>query len=179
MNATSSLRRAGALLAGAAVLVGALAGCTAGTGTTPAPSTGAAPTTTPAPAGPENADETTVARVVEDFQNAMASGDFAGACGAFTDEAAAQLVATVNAATPPVDPAAPPLDCPTALGRVLGQTGAPEAATEAAASLRVTDVTIDGLTATVRWTSTREQVVRQDAVRLQSVAGFWRVAGPA
>jgi hypothetical protein len=170
----NSLRTPLGRAAAAAVLAAALAGCTSGAAptTTPAPTT--APTTSAAPAGDGAVGpaEQTVAAALTTYQRAVAGGDFVLACSQMTAEAAGQLVAAVQRIAP-----AP--SCVEAMTAVLGQTGAAEAAVEAANTITVTDVEIDDLSATVRWTSTRQGVLREDALGLQQVDQQWRLAGPA
>lgn len=173
----NSLRTPLARAAAAAVLAAALgapAGCTSGAApaTTPAPTT--APTTAPAPAGDGavGPDEQAVAAALTTYQRAVAGGDFVLACSQMTAEGTGRLVAAVQRIAP-----AP--TCVEAMAAVLGQAGAAEAAVEAANSITVTDVEIDGLSATVRWTSTRQGVPREDALTLQQVDLQWRLAGPA
>jgi hypothetical protein len=177
----STATRATALAAVAAALgAGALAGCTApGTAATATASSTsvASPTTTAVPAG-EGAvgpDEQAVAAVLRTYQQAIAGSDYVLACQLMTLESAVQLTVAVQAAAAP----APVADCPQALAAVVGQPGAIDAAVEAANTVTVTDVTIEGLSATVRWSSTRQGVPRTDGVALQQVDGQWRVAGPA
>jgi hypothetical protein len=90
-----------------------------------------------------------------------------------TTDAAVRLVGAVQAAGNPVP------GCVEAMAAVLGQPGAAEAAIEAANSITVTDVTIEGLTATIRWSSTRQGVPRTDDLVLQQIDLQWRLAGPA
>ena len=80
----------------------------------------------------------------------------------------------MQAATPTPVPG-----CAEALRVVVTQPGAADAAIEAASSITVTDVTIEGLSATVRWSSTRQGVARTDGLTLQQIDGQWRLAGPA
>ncbi len=133
-----------------------------------------APSTVPAPVeaalGPE---EQRVAGALRSYLAAVAAGDFAGACGQLTVESAQALVTAVQRAGGAVP------GCPEALGAVLVQPGAAQTAIDAASTTTVQEVTIDGFTATVRWSSTQRGAPRTDAVALQSVAGQWRLAGPA
>jgi hypothetical protein len=133
-----------------------------------------APSTVPAPVeaalGPE---EQRVAGALRTYLTAVAAGDFAGACGQLTVESAQALVTAVQRAGGAVP------GCPEALGAVLVQPGAAQTAIDAASTTTVQEVTIDGFTATVRWSSTQRGAPRTDAVALQSVAGQWRLAGPA
>jgi hypothetical protein len=140
-----------------------------------APTTGpGAPSTEPAPVeaalGPE---EQRVAGALRTYLDAVAAGDFAGACAQLTVESAQALVTAVQQA----GGAAP--GCPEALGAVLVQPGAAQTAIDAASTTAVQEVVIDGFTATVRWSSTQRGAPRTDAVALQSVAGQWLLAGPA
>jgi hypothetical protein len=133
---------------------------------TPAPTTAAAETLL----GPE---EQRVAEALRTYLNAVATGDFAGACGQLTVESAGALATAVQTA----GGAAP--GCPEALSAVLLQSGAAQTAIDAASTTAVEEVTVDGLTATVRWRSVQRGVPRTDAVTMQSVDGQWRLAGPA
>ncbi|MCX6467338.1 MAG: hypothetical protein NTW05_27700 [Pseudonocardiales bacterium] len=178
-TATRAGVRAGAAVAVAAVLAGgALAGCTTQgpTPTTPtAGATSAAPTTAAVPTG-EGAvgeQEQAVAAALVAYQTAVAGGDYVLACSQMTTDAAVRLVGAVQAAGNPVP------GCVEAMAAVLGQPGAAEAAIEAANSITVTDVTIEGLTATIRWSSTRQGVPRTDDLVLQQIDLQWRLAGPA
>jgi hypothetical protein len=170
-------------------LVGVLGGCTAtapATGGASSPSIGSAvsaPATTAATRGaaPTTAAgdgavgpaEQAVADVLQSYQDAVAAGDFALACTQMTVESATALVGAVQGA----GALAP--TCPEALAAVVGQPGATQAAIEAANSIVIDDVSVAGLSATIRWTSTRQGVPRSDALSMQSVDGQWRLAGPA
>jgi hypothetical protein len=169
-------------------LVGVLGGCTAtapATGGASSPSigsavsapatTGGAAPTTAAGDGAVGPAEQAVADALQGYQDAVASGNFALACAQMTVESATALVGAVQGA----GALAP--TCPEALALVVGQPGAVQAAIEAANSIVVDDVTIsaNGLSATIRWTSTRQRVPRSDALSMQSVDGQWRLAGPA
>ena len=169
-------------------LVGVLGGCTAAvpaTGGASTPSIGSAvsapgttavlaPTpTTAAGDGPVGAEEEAVAGALRAYHGAVAAGDFVLACTQMTVESATALVGAVQGA------GAPAPSCPEALAAVIAQPGAAQAAIEAANSIVVDDVTVEGLSATIRWTSTRQGVPRTDALSMQSVDGQWRLAGPA
>lgn len=167
-------------------LAGVLAGCTvtpAGPGTAsstsvaaPAPtptSAGASPTSTAAGEGAVGPTEQAVADALRAYQATVAANDFPGACGQMTVEAAKALMDAVQA-TGAVAPG-----CPEALGLVIAQPGAQEAAIEAANSIVVDDVVVAGFTATITWTTRRQGVERTDSARVQSVDGRWLLAGPA
>ncbi len=170
-------------VAAAVLVAGALAGCTvlgSTTGTPAAAPTTAGPTTTPAPEGPVGNTEVAVAAALSAYQRAVAVGDYVLACSQMTAESAARLVTAVRAGSglgAGAEAVVP--GCVEAMGAVLAQPGAAEAAIEAANTVTVTDVTVQGLTATVRWTSTRQGVPRTDALTLQQVDLQWRLAGTA
>jgi hypothetical protein len=139
-----------------------------------APATTVATTAAPAAGdGPVGAEEEAVADALRTYHGAVAAGDFALACTQMTVESATALVGAVQGA------GAPAPSCPEALAAVIAQPGAAQAAIEAADSVVVDDVTVEGLSATIRWTSTRQGVPRTDALSMQSVDGQWRLAGPA
>lgn len=180
-----------AAVAAAAMAGGVLAGCTVPGAGTPAAasaaptaagstgasgSTGAARTTTTAPAGAVGAEELAVATALQTYQSAVASGNYTLACSLMTVESSARLVSSVQAGAG-VGAVVP--GCVQALEAVLTQPEAVAAAVEAASSITVTDVTIEGMSATVRWTSTRQGVPRTDTLSLQKVNLQWLVAGPA
>lgn len=168
-----------------AALAGVLAGCTAGgTGAgspTAAPPTSAATTgsaTTSAPPtgtgeGAVGPEEQAVELALRTYQGALAGGDYVGACSLMAVEAHTQLVSAVQAGGGQV------ADCPQALAAVFGQIGVPGAAAEAQSTTTVTDVTVEGLNATITWTSMRQGEPRTDSAALQSVSGRWVMAGAA
>lgn len=176
-------------LLAAAAIAGVLAGCSAG-GTEPGtdtPSTGPATTgaatasgsgTPSAPPtgtgeGAVGPDEQAVEVVLRAYQGAIASGDFGTACSLNTAESSGQLVAAVQAGGGQVG------TCEEALFAVFSQPGAAGTAAEAATTTAVDGVAIEGLNATITWTSTRQGQPRTDSVALQSVDGQWRLAGTA
>jgi hypothetical protein len=176
-----SIRTALAVVAFAGVLAGCTVGGTGTAAPTTAPTTSAAPSGSAAPsvpptgtgggaAGPE---EQAVEATLRTYQGAIAGGDYAGACSLTSVEASAQLVAAVQAGGGQV------ADCPQALAAVFSQIGAPGAAAEAASTTMVSDVTVEGLNATITWTSTRQGEPRTDSATLQSVGGRWLIAGGA
>ncbi|MBC8092886.1 MAG: hypothetical protein H7Y15_13295, partial [Pseudonocardia sp.] len=120
--------------------------------------------------GPE---EAAVEAALRDYQGALAVGDFVRACGLNSPESSVQLVQAVQAGGGQVG------TCEEALTAVLTQPGAADAAAEAAASTTVDDVVVEGLNATISWTSMRQGRPRSDSVRLQSIDGVWRLAGTA
>lgn len=168
--------------AAAALLVLAVAGvgtaCSVGGGettgvatTTATPSDPTAAATTTPGEGPVGPEETAVAAALAAYQGALAAGDVAAACRLHTPETGVALIAAVAGAGTPVT------TCEQALTAILGQPGAREAATEAAATTTVREVAVDGLNATVSWTSQRQGQERTDEATLQSIDGLWRVAG--
>jgi len=171
--------------AAAVLLAGVLAACSAGgtdpaaTPSSPGPTAGAAtaggavtPSTTPAQgaAGPE---EAAVAAALRSYQESIANADWPLACTLNTTEASAQLVAAVKAGGGQVG------TCEEALGAVFGQPGALETAMEALNSTVVDEVTVEGLNATIFWTSQRQGQPRSDGATMQLVDGAWRLAGTA
>lgn len=182
MSSIRSTATRATVLAGIAVALGAgaLSGCTA-TGGAPTATTSSttAPSSTaaaaPAGEGAVGPDEQAVAAVLRTYQQAIAGGDYLLACQLMTPESAGQFTGAVQAAAAP----APVPDCVEAFRTVLAQPGAVDAAAEAASTVTVTDVEIEGLSATVRWSSKRQGVARTDGLTLQQIDGQWRVAGPA
>lgn len=177
-----SMRTAAAVATVVLVVAGVGAACSVG-GTEPAAppptadapaardasaSSSAAPTTS---AGATGAEEVKVEAALRAYQTALSTGDFVSACRLNAPEASAQLVAAVRAAGAQVG------TCEEALTAVFGQPGARETAAEAAASTTVQDVVVDGLNATITWTSQRQGQTRSDEATLQSIGGQWRLAG--
>lgn len=168
----------------AAVLACALAACSAGgTGAPASPSAGptagaataggaAAPTTT-APQGAVGTEEAAVEAALRAYQQAIATGDWPIACSLNAPETSVALVAAVQAAGGQVG------TCEEALAAVFGQPGAAETAVEAAGTTVVEDVTVEGLNATISWTSMRQGQPRDDAATMQLIDGQWRLAGTA
>jgi hypothetical protein len=168
-----------------AALAGVLAGCTVGgTGT-------GSPTTSPATRGTATAtgsgtpsavptgsgdgavgpDEVAVETTLREYQGALATGGYPIACSLYTAEARAQLVTAVQADGAPVQ------TCEDALITVFSQADVPATAAEAAATIAVLDVVVEGFSATITWTSNRQGVPRTDTATLQSVDGRWLLAG--
>lgn len=170
--------------AAAAALAAVLAACSAGGTDTPAAPSSAAPTSdantpgggapsataAPGAVGPE---EAAVEAALRAYQQAIATQDWPIACALNAPETSAQLVAAVQAGGGQVG------TCEEALAAVFGQPGAAEAAVEAAGSTSVEDVTVSGLNATIRWTSTRQGRTRADGATMQLIDGQWRLAGTA
>lgn len=127
-----------------------------------------APSSTESAASPAELD---VEAALRAYQTALASGDVAAACGLNTPETSVQLVAAVQAAGGQVG------TCEEALTAVLAQPGARETAAEAASTTEVRDVVVEGLSATITWSSQRQGQTRTDEAVLQSVGGQWRLAG--
>ncbi|MDN5749810.1 MAG: hypothetical protein L0H64_15030 [Pseudonocardia sp.] len=121
--------------------------------------------------GAVGAEELAVEAALRAYQAALATGDVATACGLNAPETSVQLVAAVLAAGGQVG------TCEEALGAVLAQPGARETATEAASTTTVQDVVVEGLDATITWTSQRQGQTRTDEAALQSIAGQWRLVG--
>ncbi|MDN5930664.1 MAG: hypothetical protein L0I24_06325 [Pseudonocardia sp.] len=166
----------------AAVLACALAACSAG-GAPASPSAGptagaataggaAAPTTT-MPQGAVGTEEAAVEAALRAYQQAIATGDWPIACTLNAPETSAALVAAVQAGGGQVG------TCEEALAAVFGQPGAAETAVEAAGTTVVEDVTVEGLNATISWTSMRQGQPRSDAATMQLIDGQWRLAGTA
>jgi hypothetical protein len=169
----------------AALLVGALAACsTAGSGAPAAPASAgptagaataggaAVPSTTAAP-GAVGPEEAAVEAALRAYQQAIATGDWPIACSLNAPETSVALVAAVQASGGQVG------TCEEALAAVFGQPGAAETAVEAAGSTVVEDVVVEGLNATISWTSMRQGQPRTDAVTMQLIDGQWRLAGTA
>lgn len=167
-------------------LAGALGACTPGSPAEPAtaPSSaaessaeegqGAADSGAEAPAGGvAGPEEEVVVAALRSYQQALATGDFGTACALSTADAQARVLAEVQAG------GGQAADCPQALAAVFAQPGAPELATESAASTVVRDVEIQGLNATVSWTSTVRGQARTDGAALQFVEGQWRLVSAA
>ncbi|GAA2538264.1 hypothetical protein [Pseudonocardia hydrocarbonoxydans] len=166
----------------AAALAALLAGCSAGGPDAPAQPSPAAPTSGAAAPGTPSAtaapgavgpEEAAVEAALRAYQQAIATQDWPIACALNAPETSAQLVAAVQAGGAQVG------TCEEALAAVFGQPGAAEAAVEAAGSTSVEDVTVSGLNATIRWTSTRQGRARSDGATLQLIDGQWRLAGTA
>ena len=166
-----------------AALAGVLAGCTVGgTGTSGPATSGAATATgagTPA-AGPTGTGDGVVGPddggdepAQRHNQDALPTPAYPTACMLYTPEANAQLIAAVQADGAQV------LTCEDALVTVFSQAGVPATAAEAAATMVVDDVLVEGLSATITWTSSRQGEPRTDTVALQLVGGRWLLAGAA
>lgn len=177
----------GSVLVGAAALAGCSTGPAAGAPATPssapgtagaATATGAVPPTSTTTAigsgkGAVGSEEALVEAALRDYQNALATGDFVRACLLNSPESSVALITAVQAGGGQVG------TCEEALAAVFTQPGAAAAAAEAAASTTVDDIVIDGLNATVSWTSMRQGQARTDGARLQVIDGAWRLAGAA
>jgi hypothetical protein len=169
----------------AAVLAGVLAACSAGGAGAPAAPSSAGPTagaataggatapSTTAPQGAVGTEEAAVEAALRAYQQAIATGDWPIACSLNAPEASVALVVAVQAGGGQVG------TCEEALAAVFGQPGAAETAVEAAGSTVVEDVTVEGLNATVSWTSVRQGQTRSDAATMQLIDGQWRLAGTA
>ncbi len=176
--AMKSIRTAAAAATVVLIVAGVGAACSVGGGETSGVATStAAPTgSTTAPTatageGPVGPEEAAVAAALASYQRALAAGDLAGACRLQTPETGTALIMAVQATGNQVT------TCEDALGAVLAQPGARETAMEAATTTTVQEVTVDGLNATITWTSQRQGQSRTDDVTLQSIDGLWRVAG--
>ncbi|GAA3234034.1 hypothetical protein GCM10017691_30190 [Pseudonocardia petroleophila] len=165
----------------AAALAALLTACSTGGTEAPADPTPAAPTAGAATAAPTatrgpgavGPEEAAVEAALRAYQQAIATQDWPIACSLNAPETSAQLVAAVQAGGGQAG------TCEEALAAVFGQPGAAETAVEAASSTVVDDVVVQGLNATIRWTSTRQGQSRTDGATMQLIDGQWRLAGTA
>ena len=129
-------------------------------------------TATEAPAGPDPATQARDAArtTFTGYAQALLTRDFPGACSRLTDDAAKALVADLNTKNIPAQ------TCDQAYA-ALYATDAAKTLDESNRTVQVTDVTVDGATATLTYTgSLKGKPLPPQTVRLQQVAGSWRIA---
>lgn len=146
----------------AAVLVALLTSCSGA-----APDT--ADTAPPAPDASAQARDA-VRATFAGYTRALLDRDFVGACATLTDQAAKALVDDINTKNIPAR------SCDQAYA-ALYSTEAAQKLDESNRTVRVTDVAVDGDTASLTYTGTvAGRPVPPQTIRVQQVAGRWRIA---
>lgn len=169
------------VLAGAAAV---LAGCTASGAPGTGPATSIAPTSSAGASGAATGGgeptagggavgpiEASVEAALREYQAAIAGGDFATACARNAPETSAQLIELVNAQGAAI------ATCEEAFALVFAQPGAFEAARESADTTTVDDVTVEGETAIISWTSQVQGEPSTVRNTLRAVDGQWLIVG--
>lgn len=143
------------------LLLGLLAGCSGGG------SAGSAP-----PPDPTAQARDAVTATFTAYSQALLRRDFATACGALTDDAKKALVADLNQRDIPAQ------TCDQSYA-ALYATEAADALDEQGRTIRVTDVRVDGASASLTYTGSVKGRQLTQTVRAVQVSGGWQIAPAA
>ena len=150
---------AGALLA--VVLVAPLTSCSGATTDSPAP---AAP-------GASSPEAEAVRATFTGYTGALLSRDFTGACAALTDQAAKALVDGINTK------GIPARTCDQAYAALYTVPEAAQKLDESNRTVQITDVTVNGASATLTYTGTvAGRPVPPQTIRAEQGPAGWRIA---
>lgn len=160
---------------------GALSACAGGTDTAPTATSTGATSTAASPTGasptgaysPVTPDETAIAAVFRDHNEALLSHDFARACSFHDPVLDQQLVAQAAAGDGRI------AGCEDALKAIYANPDAVAASDGIARTARITAITVGGDAAEITWSVENRGKQSSTTTGMRRIDGQWRLSGPA